>query len=161
MKRIKSVKVDDKDKQPGEGVFTDNLNNTVVEVERNIDFTLQVVEKSVSKHLGNDELGLGEENTTIIVDSPVKNNGEPEKKKNRNRKRQRSSELIATEGKENHPMLDPCNFKFKNCALKVTEERRKELHSRFWSLSYTDRRNWLINHIVISDVKRRYSVDSN
>ena len=44
-------------------------------------------------------------------------NGEPEKKKNRNRKRKRSSELIATEGKENHPMLDPCNCKFKNCAL--------------------------------------------
>ena len=105
MKRIKSVKksVDGKDKQPGEGVFTDtvdNLNNTVVEVERNIDFTLQVVEKSVSKHLGNDELDLGEENTTIIVDPLVKNSGEPEKKKNRNRKRKRSSELIATEGRE-------------------------------------------------------------
>ena len=57
---------------------------------------------------------------------------------------------------KNHPLLSPCLCKMRNCVENVTEDRRKLIHRGFWRMNYTERKQWIYNHVEETEPDRRY-----
>ena len=57
---------------------------------------------------------------------------------------------------KNHPLLSPCSCKMRNCVENVTEDRRKLIHRDFWRMNYTERKQWIYNHVEETEPDRRY-----
>ncbi|KAG1656357.1 hypothetical protein GQR58_024008 [Nymphon striatum] len=58
--------------------------------------------------------------------------------------------------KEKYQLLPACspNCKFK-CGEKFDKAYRKEINTRFWTLNFSERRQWLDSHINLNQIKRR------
>ena len=58
--------------------------------------------------------------------------------------------------KSHRPVLPPCKCSKRKCFEKFTEQWRKEINEKFWSLpGYNERKQWLNEHLKRDDVKRR------
>ena len=71
------------------------------------------------------------------------------------RKRKLSMEDRLTRDAESHKVLPvscKCN---KGCKHSFTEDERKRINTKFWSLSYNDRKVFIVSSISKNDVKRR------
>lgn len=53
-----------------------------------------------------------------------------------------------------HPLLPPCACK-QNCLDKFCENERQLIHSKFWNMSYSDRKHWLYSCIKSLPIQRR------
>ena len=148
-----------------------NADNPVVCTDENIDFNVMnsIVEKDVKVFEDVDNLiaALSDENNENVhaVNHDIEKDQsalkEVTNKNERSRKRKRSSDMIlAEEEKENHPILPSCDCTIKNCSSRINDQRRKDIYDAFWFLSYNQRRNWLIHHMELLDVKRRYKEDN-
>ena len=76
------------------------------------------------------------------------------------RKRCRSEAQKRERNLSKRRLLRPCITCKLQCSAGYTEEYRQQVLTRFWSLSYRERRQWLDSYIKISDVQRR-RVNSN
>ncbi|CAH0560536.1 unnamed protein product [Brassicogethes aeneus] len=58
--------------------------------------------------------------------------------------------------REKHPPIGGCLLKCKNkdCS-EITEEDRKKIWDKFWSLQYSVRRQWLCRHVRFCQVQKR------
>ena len=57
---------------------------------------------------------------------------------------------------ETHPLLPPCACK-QHCIVKICNDERQGIHTKYWSLSYSDRKHWLYSCIKSLPIQRRTS----
>lgn len=58
--------------------------------------------------------------------------------------------------KDKYPLLDPCPPSCRRkCLEKISEERRKAIHSQFWNMDYNARRQWIFSNIRVGEPQRR------
>ena len=72
------------------------------------------------------------------------------------RKTARTPEARKERDLDKYPLLDPCPPTCKrHCLEKISQERRKEIHSQYWDLNYDRRRGWIFSHVKTVEPNRR------
>lgn len=86
------------------------------------------------------------------------------KRKERKLLKHKGEKYITKNGKEKrerHLQINPCtSSKCGNKCGVITEEKRQSIFNYFQSLTLQERRNWIVNNAVITNVKRRRVNDS-
>ena len=71
------------------------------------------------------------------------------------KKRPRNEELKRQVRQLKHAMLTPCHKCRKKCSEKLFDGQRSLINSVYWGSSYTERRQWLDEHIAMVEIKER------
>ncbi|XP_055512034.1 uncharacterized protein LOC129709606 [Leucoraja erinacea] len=56
--------------------------------------------------------------------------------------------------REKHNMKPPCNNCKRKCSDKIPHERRRAIHDQFWEMPYEAQRQWLFDHIQVTETKK-------
>ena len=69
------------------------------------------------------------------------------------KKRRRSAADKKIANITKYQLMSPCKCR-KNCVEKIEQDRRRNIHSQFWSLDYNSRRSYIYNHIRVQQKSR-------